>query len=55
MVTKLTITKKKNNKENNKEAKADEAETAEEEQEASDRLVTHLINILHSIFSNAEV
>ena len=50
MVTKLTIPKLK--KEHKEEAKAEEEETAEEE---AVPLVTHVNNILHSIFSNVEV
>ena len=38
-----------------KGAKADEKERAEEEQEAPDPLVTHVNNILRSIFSSVEV
>ena len=41
--------------EHKKETKADEEVTAEEEQEAPVPLVTHVNNILHSIFSNVEV
>ena len=40
-------------KENKKEAKAEEEETAEEDAPVS--LITHVNNILHSIFSNVEV
>ena len=51
MVTKLTIRKKK--KEHKEEAKAEEEETAEEE--APVPLVTHVNNILHSVFFNFDV
>ena len=51
VVTKLTIPKKK--KEHKEEAKAEEEETAEED--APVPLVTHVNNILLSIFSNVEV
>ena len=46
-------TKEVNKKEHKEEAKAEEEETAEEE--APVPLVTHVNNILHSIFSNVEV
>ena len=42
-------------KEHKEEAKAEEEETAEDEEEAPVPLVTHVNNILHSIFSNVEV
>ena len=51
VVTKLTIAKIK--KEHKEEAKAEEEETVEED--ATGTLVTHVNNILHSIFSNVEV
>ena len=50
-----TYHSKKNEKENKKEEKAGEKETEEEEQEAPVPLVTHVKNILHSIFSIVEV
>ena len=52
VVTKLTIPKKKN-KVHKEEAKAEEQET--EEVEAPVPLVTHVNNILRSIFSNVEL
>ena len=48
-----TYNSKEVKKEHNKKAKADEEETVEEE--ATIPLVTHVNNILHSIFSNVEV
>ena len=42
-------------KEHKEEAKADEETAAEEEQEAPVPLVTHVNDILHSIFPNVEV
>jgi len=48
-----TYNSKEVKKEHKEEAKADEEETAEEE--APVPLVTHVNNILHSIFSNVEV
>ena len=42
-------------KEHEEEAKANEETAAEEEQEAPVLLVTHVNNILHSIFSNVEM
>ena len=48
-----TYNTKEVKKEHKEEAKAEEEETAEEE--ASVPLVTHVNNILHSIFSNVEV
>ena len=49
-----TYNTKEVKKEHKKEAKVEEEETAEDE-EATVPLVTHVNNILHSIFSNAEV
>ena len=46
---------KENQKEQKEEATADEEPTVEEKQEATVPLVTHVNNILHSIFSNIEV
>ena len=48
-----TYNSEKVKKEHKEEAKADEVETAEEE--APVPLVTHVNNILHSVFSNVEV
>ena len=53
MAAKLTTSKKW--KKAQKAARADEEETAEEEQEAPVPLVIQLNNILHSFFSNVEV
>ena len=50
-----TYKTKENKKEQEEEAKTDEKATAEEEQESPVPLVTHVRNILHSIFSNVEV
>ena len=46
---------KKGKKEHKQAAKAEEEETTEEEEEVPVPLVTHVNNILHSIFSNVEV
>ena len=48
-----TYNTKEVKKEHKEEAKAEEEETAEED--APVPLITHVNNILHSIFSNAEV
>ena len=50
-----TYNTKENKKEHKEEAKAAEETTAEEEQEAPVPLVTHVDNLLHSIFSNVEM
>ena len=50
-----TYNTKENMKGHKEEAKADQEDMAEEEQEAPVPLVTHVNNILHSIFSNVEV
>ena len=48
-----TYNRKEVNKEHKEEAKAEEEETAEKEFPVP--LVTHVTNILHSVFSNKEV
>ena len=48
-----TYSTKKVEKEHKEEAKAEEEETAEEDSPVT--LITHVNNILHSIFSNVEV
>ena len=50
-----TYNSKEVKKEHKEEAIADEEATAEEEEEAPVPLVTHVNNILQSIFSNVEV